>query len=225
LDIREKEMGDKIRVVIADDHKLLREMLHLALSQEKDIEVVGEAGNGLQTIDIISDLKPDIVLLDIIMPEMNGIKVFPAIREKSPDTKALMLTARNDEAMIFKALKAGAKGYLSKDVSISDLIKAIQAVHKEELWVERKLMARFLDGEAIAHPRAEDQPGKTKEGLTPREKEVLSLLTKGSTNKELAKALFISEKTVKSHLNSIFRKLNVSRRLQAILYAIRRGLS
>jgi len=219
------EMGDQIRVVIADDHRLLREMLHLALRQETGIEVVGEAGNGLQTIDVISDLKPDIVLLDIIMPEMDGIKVLPAIREKSPKTKALMLTVAKDEAMILKALKAGAKGYLSKDVGISDLIKAIQAVHQGELWVERKLMARFFEGEPIADPKGEDRPGKTKEGLTQREQEVLRLLTKGSTNKEIAKALFISEKTVKSHLNSIFRKLKVSRRLQAILYAIRRGLS
>jgi len=136
-----------------------------------------------------------------------------------------MLTVANDEAMILKALKAGAKGYLSKDVGISDLIKAIQAVHQGELWVERKLMARFFEGEAIADPKGEDRSGKTKEGLTPREQEVLRFLTKGTTNKEIAKALFISEKTVKSHLNSIFRKLKVSRRLQAILYAIRRGLS
>jgi len=218
-------MGDQIRVVIADDHRLLREMLRLTLRQEKGIEIVGEAANGLQAINVISDLKPDIVLLDIIMPEMNGIKVLPAIKEKSPDTKALMLTVASDEAMIFKALKAGAKGYLTKNVSISDLTKAIQAVHQGELWVERKLMARFFEEETIAEPREEDKPGKTKEGLTPREKEVLRLLTQGSTNKEIAKALFISEKTVKSHLNSIFRKLKVSRRLQAILYAIRRGLT
>jgi len=219
------EMGDQIRVVIADDHRLLREMLRLTLRQERDIKIVGEAANGLQAIDVISELKPDIVLLDIIMPEMDGIKVLPAIREKSPKTKALMLTAAKDEAKVFKALKAGAKGYLSKDVSISDLIKAIQAVHKGELWVERKLMARFVEGEATADPKGEDRPGKTKEGLTPREQEILRLLSKGSTNKEIAKALFISEKTVKSHLNSIFKKLNVSRRLQAILYAIKRGLS
>jgi len=186
-------MGDQIRVVIADDHRLLREMLRLTLRQERDIKIVGEAANGLQAIDVISELKPDIVLLDIIMPEMDGIKVLPAIREKSPKTKALMLTAAKDEAKVFKALKAGAKGYLSKDVSISDLIKAIQAVHKGELWVERKLMARFVEGEAIADPKGEDRPGKTKEGLTPREQEVLRLLSKGSTNKEIAKALFISE--------------------------------
>lgn len=218
-------MGDQIRVVIADDHRLFREGLHLILRQEKGIEIVGEAATGPKTIDVISDLKPDVVLLDITMPEMDGIQAIPPIREKSPKTKALMLTASMDEAMIVKALQAGAKGYLSKDASISDLIKAIQSVHQGELWIERKLIARFFDGETVADSTRGDRHGATKEGLTPRQQEVLRCLTTGCTNKEIAQTLFISEKTVKSHLNSIFRKLNVTRRLQAILYSISRGLS
>lgn len=218
-------MGGKIRVVIADDHRLFREMLRLTMRREGDIKIVGEAANRRQTIDVISDLKPDIVLLDSTMPEMDGIEVLPAIREKSLKTKALMLTANKDEAVIFKALKGGTKGYLSKDVSINDLIKAIKAVHIGELWVERKLMARFFDREAIADSKGEGRAGRPKKGLTPREKEVLCILTTGCTNKEIAQALFISEKTVKSHLNSIFKKLNVTRRLQAILQTIKQGLS
>jgi len=218
-------MGGKIRVVIANDHGLFREMLRLAMRREGSVKIVGEAANGRQTIDVISDLKPDIVLLDSTMPEMGGIEVLPVIREKKLKTKALMLTANKSETVIFKALKGGAKGYLSKNVSISDLIKAIQAVHKGELWVERKLMAKFFDKEAITKPKEEGRARKPKMVLTPREKEILSILTTGCTNKEIAKALFISEKTVKSHLNSIFRKLNVTRRLQAILQAINRGLS
>ena len=217
-------MGSRIRIVIADDHGLFRELLRITLRREGSIKIVGEAANVRQTIDLISELKPDIVLLNSSMPEMDGIEVFPEIREKNQNTKALMLTANKDEATIFKALRGGAKGYLSKDVSISNLIKAIQAVHKGELWVERKLMAKFLEGEAIANSRREGQAGKLKKVLTQRENEVLRLLTPGRTNKEIAKALFISEKTVKSHLNSIFKKLNVTRRLQAILYAINRGL-
>ena len=218
-------MAGKIRVVIADDHGLFREMLRLTMRREGSVKIVGEAANGRQTIDVISDLKPDIVLLDSTMPEMGGIEVLPVIREKNLKTKALMLTANKNETVIFKALKGGAKGYLSKDVSISDLIKAIQAVHKGELWVERKLMARFFDKETTAEPKEEGRAGRPKTALTPREKEILSILTTGCTNKEIAQALFISEKTVKSHLNSIFRKLNVTRRLQAILQAINRGLS
>jgi DNA-binding NarL/FixJ family response regulator len=218
-------MGSRIRIVIADDHGLFREMLRITLHREGSIKIVGEAANVRQTIDLISELKPDIVLLNSTMPKMDGIEVLPEIREKNQKTKALMLTANKDEATIFKALKGGAKGYLSKDVSISNLIKAIQAVQKGELWIERKLMARFLEVEAILDSNRKGQAGKLKKIITPREKEVLRLLTTGSTNKEIAKALFISEKTVKSHLNSIFKKLNVTRRLQAILYAINRGLS
>lgn len=218
-------MGDKIKVVIADDHALFREMLRLTMRREGSIKIVGEAANWRQTIDVISDLKPDIVLLDSTMPEMDGIETLPAIREKSLKTKALMIKANKNEAVIFKALKEGAKGYLSKDVSISDLIKAIKAVHIGELWVERKLMARFFDREAIADSKEEGRAGRPKKVLTPREKEVLCILTTGCTNKEIAQALFISDKTVKSHLNSIFKKLDVTRRLQAILQAIKQGLS
>jgi DNA-binding NarL/FixJ family response regulator len=219
------EISGKIKVVIADDHALFREMLRLAMRGEGSIKIVGEAANWQQTIDVISDLKPDIVLLDSTMPEMDSIKALPAIREKSLKTKALMMKANKNEAAIFSALKGGAKGYLSKDVSISDLIKAIKAVHIGELWVERKLMARFLDRETTADSKEEGRAGKPKKILTPREKEVLCILTTGCTNKEIAQALFISEKTVKSHLNSIFKKLNVTRRLQAILQAIEQGLS
>ncbi len=219
------KIASKIRVVIADDHGLFREMLRLAMRREGSVKIVGEAANGRQTIDVIIDLKPDIVLLDSMMPEMGGIEVLPVIRKKSLKTKALMLTVNKNEAVIFKALKGGAKGYLSKDVSISGLIKAIHAVHNGELWVERKLMARFFDKEAVDNPKEGSRAGRPKKVLTAREKEILSILTTGCTNKEIAKALFISEKTVKTHLNSIFKKLNVTRRLQAILHAINRGLS
>jgi len=218
-------MEHQIRVVIADDHRLFREGIRLILRNEKAIEIVGEAVNGLQTINVVNDLKPDVVLLDIKMPEMDGIQVIPPIRQKSPNTKALMLTASMDEAKIFKSLKAGAKGYLSKDSSVSDLTKAIKAVHQGELWIERKLMSTFFDQEAIAYSKGGNPHGRTKEGLTPREREVLHFLATGCTNKEIAQDLFISEKTVKTHLSSIFRKLKVTRRLQAILCAIREGLN
>ena len=221
----ERAVEDQIRVVIADDHRLFREGLRLLLHSEESIQIVGEAANGLQTIDAISNLNPDVLLLDITMPEISGIEVIAPIRQKNPKTRILMLTGSTDETKIFKALKAGAKGHISKDVSISDLIKAIQAVHQGEMWLERKLIARFLDGETVADAGGEVQHRRTKEGLTQREQEVLRALSTGCTNKEIAQTLFISEKTVKSHLNSIFRKLNVTRRLQAILYAIHRGLN
>ena len=217
-------MADLIKVLIADDHRLFREGLRSLLHEEKSIQIVGETVNGPQTISITSDLKPDIVLLDITMPEMNGIEVIPHIREKSPKTKPLMLTASVDEDTIFRALTAGAKGYISKDASVSDLIKAIQAVHRGELWVERKLVSKFFDKGAISNDGAEDELEQRNEGLSPREQEVLRCLTKGYTNKEIAEALFISEKTVKNHFYSIFRKLNMTKRLEAILYAIRKEI-
>jgi len=218
-------MEDQIRIVIADGHRLFREGICLILGQEKGIQIVGEAVNRLQTISVINELKPDVVLLDITIAKIDGTQVVLPIRQKSPKTKALMLTAALDEAMIFKSLKAGAKGYLSKDSSVSDLTKAIKAVHQGELWIERKLMSTFFDQEAIADSKGGNPHWRTKEGLTPREREVLHFLATGCTNKEIAQDLFISEKTVKTHLSSIFRKLKVTRRLQAILCAIREGLN
>ena len=217
-------MTDQIQVLIADDHRLFREGLHLILAREEEIAVVGEASDGQKTVDLAGRLKPDVALLDITMPLMSGIEIILPIRQRSPKTKSLMLTASQDEAKIFSALKAGAKGYLSKNTSACDLIKAIRSVHQGDMWVERKLIARYFETEANANFPVRDQEDMPKEPLTPRESEILLCLAKGCTNKEIAKALFIAEKTVKSHLTKIFRKLNVPGRFQAILYAIQLGL-
>ena len=215
-----------IRIVIADDHRLFRAGLRLILGEEEIVEIVGEAANGVQAIDIITNLKPDVVLLDLAISEIDGIQILTAIKQTSPETKALMFNASvgADEEMIFRSLKLGAKGYLSKNLASCNLIKAIKAVQRGEIWVERKLMSKFFEKEQRNVSSMEDQDKKTKTGLTEREQEVLSVLSKGLTNKEIADSLCISEKTVKTHLNNIFRKLNVTRRLQAILYAISRGI-
>jgi two-component system response regulator DegU len=214
----------KIRILIVEDHRLFREGLRSILKDEKNIEIAGEAVNGLQAIDMVTDLNPDVVILDINMPELDGIRAIPMIKQKSVGTKILMLTSSKDEATILKSIKAGAKGYLSKNTSTSCLIKAIQAVHRNELWVERKLVAKFFNGDFAADLGNEDRQENTKENLTLRKQEVLLLLAKGFTNKEIANDLFISEKTVKNHLNKIFKKLNVSRRFEAILHAVKAGL-
>ncbi|MBW1939368.1 MAG: response regulator transcription factor [Deltaproteobacteria bacterium] len=211
----------KIRIVVVEDHRLFREGLRLILNGEKSFEIVGEAANGLQAIDLISGLKPDVVLLDITMPELSGIDIIPLIKQKSPGTKALMLTASKDETKIFKSLKAGARGYLTKNTTILELTKAIKVVNKGQLWIERKLFARYFNGDITSDIGREGRQEK----LTPREQDVLHLLIKGFTNKEIANDLFISEKTIKSHLNKIFKKLNVSRRLGAILTAIKLGFA
>jgi len=217
-------MEGQIRVLIADGNRLHREGLRLILGQEDGIEVVGEAVNGVQAIKIIDDLKPDVVLLDTSLPEIDAIDTLLPARQKSPNSKAVMLAQDADETVIFEYLKAGAKGYLSKHSAASDLVKCIKAVHRGELWVERKLMSRYFDHEGLANPNR-GNPRGNREQLTPREHEVLGLLATGSTNKEIARKLFISEKTVKCHVNSIFKKLNVTRRLQAVLYAIGKGLN
>jgi DNA-binding NarL/FixJ family response regulator len=217
-------MADQIQVLIADDHRLFREGLRLILAQEEKIAVVGEASDGQKTVDLAGRLKPDVALLDITMPLMSGIEIILPIRQRSPKTKPLMLTASQDEAKIFSALKAGAKGYLSKNTRACDLIKAIRSVHQGEMWVERKLIAKYFETEANANFPVGDQEDLPMEPFTPREHEILLCLAKGCTNKEIAEALFIAEKTVKSHLTKIFRKLNVPGRFQAILYAIQLGL-
>jgi DNA-binding NarL/FixJ family response regulator len=214
----------KVRIVIAEDHELFRKGLHLILQRDESIQIVGEAATVLHAINVISRLKPDVALLNTTLPETGGIEVIPPIRRETPKTKAIMLAAAMNETAIFKALKAGAKGYLSRNASVSNLIKAIKAVQEGDVWVERKLMARFFEGEAILHSQREELGGVTNPELTPREQEILRYLAYGLTNKEIGQALFISEKTVKSHLSSIFKKLNVTRRLQAILYAIQQGL-
>jgi len=217
-------MKGPIRVLIADGHRLRREGLGLMLGDENGIEVVAEAVNGIQAIALVDDLKPDVVLLDISLPEIDGIQAVLPIRQESPHTKALVFAHDTDEGLIFKLLRAGAKGYISDDSAVSDVPKAIRAVHRGELWAARSMVSRFVDQEAIADSSRQNTRENNQETLTSREQEVLKLLTTGITNKEIAQNLFISEKTVKCHVNNIFKKLNVTRRLQAVLYAIGKGL-
>ena len=216
---------DTINIVIADEHRFTRESLKMVLNKEKNIQIIGEATNCNEIFDVIGTLKPDIILLNILILETDVDCGISLIRKKRKDIKILMLSYEVDEEIIFQALKKGARGYVSYNTSISSLAKAIKAVNRGELWVERKMISRFF--EAQADSGESGSKGKNRpsgNGLTVREQEVLSCLAKGFTNKELAEELFISEKTVKSHLNSIFRKLNVTRRLEATLYAIKKGL-
>jgi DNA-binding NarL/FixJ family response regulator len=209
--------------VVADENRLFREGLRQVLAGEKEIKIVGEAVNRQQAVRIVSELKPDVMLIDMTFSETESMEIIPSINEKSPTTKPLILSTSSDEEKIFKALKAGARGYLSKDTGVTDLVKAIQSVHRGELWLERQLMAKFIDGTIRADSGGEDREVSTIESLTQREEEVLGRLTKGCSNKEIAETLFISERTVKSHLNNIYRKIHVTRRHQAILYAIDNG--
>jgi DNA-binding NarL/FixJ family response regulator len=212
--------GLPIKVAIASAYSLIREGLKAILQKAGNVELVGEALNGAQALTLVKKSKPSVLLMDISTPEMNGPDDIKLIREANAETKVIVISGSMDHGMIFKCLKAGAKGCVSNDVTSEFLLKAIQTVNEGELWVQRKMMAAFFE-DVRSYPMDHDDGGETnRTNLSPREREVLSFLTTGCTNKEIGDKLFISEKTVKAHVNSIFRKLHVTRRLQAILYAI-----
>jgi two-component system nitrate/nitrite response regulator NarL len=214
-----------IRIVIVDDHKLIRQLLKLLFAGETRFKIVGEAGDAHQAIKVLDHLQPDIVLLDISIPGLSGLELLPTIKEKCPDTKVLMLTGKQDEDTIITALKSGAKGYLSKNSTCDNLIKSIKLIHDGDLWIERRLVNRIFEEQNRGTPDAIIDKRKNIKKLTPREYDVLCCLAKGRSNKDISRTLSISEKTVKSHLTSIFLKLNVRQRLEAIVYALKAGVS
>jgi DNA-binding NarL/FixJ family response regulator len=214
--------GSAAKVLIANNHNLFRKGLHLLLENEENVEIVGDAVNGIQMISAINDLKPDIVLHDIKMPGLDTAEILSVIKSKG--IKSLVITTHADDNTIIEALKAGASGYLSINTTTGELVKAIRAVHKGEMWIERKMISKIIEKGTDDQVTTKERFNTDKEQLTPREQQVLALLTEGYTNKEIANKLFISEKTVKSHMNNIFKRLNVSGRLQAIVYAIKHGL-
>jgi DNA-binding NarL/FixJ family response regulator len=209
-----------IRVLIADDHHVVRRGLLFFLKTQKDMDVVGEATNGREAVELTAELRPDVVLMDLVMPIMDGIQATKKIKSQYPQTQVLMLTSFSDRDHVIPAIEAGASGYQLKDIEPDDLVEAI-----------RKLMR----GENTLHPQATSQLMKESEPqielphklypLTPREQDVLSELTKGKSNKEIASSLFVTEKTVKTHISNIFSKLLVQDRTQAALYAVKHGLT
>ena len=213
--------GEKIiRVMIVDDHAVVREGLRTYLDLSDEIEVIGEARNGREAIERAAALKPDVVLMDLLMPEMDGIAATRGIKEICPQTNVIVLTSFTDDEHITPALRAGATGYLLKDISASDLVKAIEGANKGQAqlhpYVARKLM------EQVAMPqRREEPPGAA---LTPRELEVLRLIANGMSNKEIARDLVLNERTVKGHVSNILSKLGLADRTQAALFAVRQGI-
>lgn len=216
-------MTRPIRVLLADDHAMLRQGTAELLLRESDIDVIGEAENGRQAIELSRQLKPDIVVMDVRMPEASGIEATITIREQFPDIQVLVLSAHDDDQYIFSLLQAGASGYLLKTSPASELVKAIRLVHAGESPLDpsiaRKVVVRMskrTSGEGF-----QDSTGAT--SLTPRELEVLQLLAQGKSNIDIARALYISDRTVQAHLTNIFAKLQVSSRLEAVLLGIREG--
>jgi DNA-binding NarL/FixJ family response regulator len=211
---------NKIRVVIADDHAVVRQGTRSLLEREKDLEVVGEAGDGEEAVKIIDQLQPDVAIIDIAMPKLNGVEVTRQIKPRHPSTAVLILTAYDDDEYVFALLEAGAAGYLLKDVDSREVVKAVRAVYAGESVlhpvIARKVISRF--GPAATKVGEE----KTAE-LSEREVQVLKLAARGMSNSDIANELFISNRTVQGHLSSIFNKLNVGSRTEAIFQAVRRG--
>lgn len=218
-----------IRILIADDHALLRQGIKNVLSLEADLEVIGEAADGEEAVRKAVELKPDIILLDINMPRGNGLEVTKRLSATQPDVKCVVLTIHDDENYVFEVIKAGAVGYLLKDVEPSMLIKAIRAISEGESFIyptlARKLFSEVSRRDTERRHESVDMIRRRKEErLTYREVEVLQLVAKGLSNQEMAQRLFLSEKTVKNHLTNIFRKINVTDRTQAVLYAIKQKI-
>jgi DNA-binding NarL/FixJ family response regulator len=214
-----------IRIIIADDHTLLRQGIRNVLLLESDLEIVGEAADGEEAVKKATELLPDILLLDINMPKLNGLEVTKRISSVHPDIKIIVLTIHDDENYVVEVIKAGAAGYLLKDIEPGMLVKAIRTVVGGESFIYPTL-AKKLFGEINRLEKKKQEEALLKERrrdetLTYREIEVLHMICKGLSNHEIAGKLYLSEKTVKNHLTNIFRKINVSDRTQAVLYAIK----
>ncbi len=209
-----------IKVVIADDHGLFREGLKRILSLEKDLLVVGEASRGDDVLRVVERTKPDVLLLDLKMPKGDVVETLLEVGERNPATKVLILTAFAEEEGILNTAKGGAKGYVLKGVPSSTLLRAIEKVHGGDLWVDKEMVrAEAFEEIALSQSpkRGGKQVDKAIEGLTKRELEILPLVAEGLTNEEIGRKMFISEKTVKTHLTNIFDKLKVHNRFKAAL--------
>lgn len=206
----------KIRVLVVDDHALFREGLRLLLEREPDICVVGEAAGGTEALAQPETPTPDVVLLDLLMPDVSGLDILPKLREKYPEASILIVTGVLEPKFIAAALSGGARGYLAKTTPPPTLVKAIRAVHGGEIWAERRILTMFLDG-LLKQVNGLRRPILGQEQLTAREHEIVQWVIQGMRNREIAGRLQISEKTVKTHLSNVFRKLNVNRRVELLL--------
>lgn len=207
-----------IQVLIADDHHVVRRGLVFFLQTQKDIQIVGEAKNGKEAVQLTMELKPDVVLMDLVMPVMDGIDATAKIKEMQPETEILILTSFSDQDHVIPAIEAGASGYQLKDIEPDELVHSIRKLINGENTLHPKatnlLMNRMNQGSRADHPIS---------GLTIREKQVLTEISKGKSNKEIGAYLNITEKTVKTHVSNIFIKLEVADRTQAALYAVKNG--
>lgn len=214
---------ERIRVMLVENHSMVRQGLKQLIELENDIKVVVEAADGIQAVDYYQIKKPDIVLMDINMPKKNGLQALELIKQRDPNAKIIMLTFHQDKEYLFQSLELGASGYVLKDADGYVLIEAIRKVYNGETYIQ-PAMAKELVVEFKKYLEKGKANAKKSNILSERELEVLRLIAKGLLNKEIAKTLYISEKTVKHHVSNIFKKLNVSDRTQAAIYALKHNI-
>jgi DNA-binding NarL/FixJ family response regulator len=215
------EAADAIRVVICDDHALFRRGLAMVLEGEPGIAVVGEAEDGEAAVAAAEELAPDVILMDVRMPKLSGIEATKAIAERAPSTRILMLTVSDEEEDLYEAVKAGAAGYLLKEISIEEVAGAIRSVVSGQSLITPSMASKLLAEFTNLSKRAEAKQAVPVPRLTSRELEVLKLVAQGMSNKEIAADLYISENTVKNHVRNILEKLHLHSRMEAVVYAVR----
>ncbi len=215
---------DAIRVLIVDDHELFRKGLQMVLEAEADIDVIGEASDGNEAIEKAEEHRPDVVLMDVRMPKRSGIEATRSIKDTLPSTKILMLTISDEEADLYEAIKAGASGYLLKEISIEEVASAVRQVQAGQSLISPSMASKLLNEFAAMVKRRDERTQVPGPRLTERELEVLKLVAKGMNNRDIGQELFISENTVKNHVRNILEKLHLHSRMEAVVYAVREKL-
>ena len=219
-----KNGNERLKVLVVDDHALFRRGLQMVLKSEDDIEVVGEAADGNEAVEKAQESMPDVILMDVRMPHRSGIEATQQIKDLLPHVKILMLTISDEEADLYEAIKAGASGYLLKEISIDEVADAIRSVFAGQSRLSPSMAAKLLQEFAAMSKRAAEARQLPAPRLTDREMEVLRLVAQGLNNRDIAKELFISENTVKNHIRNILEKLHLHSRMEAVVYAVREKL-
>lgn len=215
-----------IRVLAADDQRVVREGLALLLGLLPEVEVVGTAADGEEALTMATELRPDVVLMDLRMPRCDGVEATRRLREQAPGVIVIMLTTYADDRSVIDALRAGARGYLTKDASAAEIKRAIQQVISGQAVIDPAVQHHLVEAIAAGPPVSQQEPApRYPDGLTPREAEILALIAEGLSNTEIAERLIVSEATVKSHINHLLSKIGASGRAQAVSYAYQRGIA
>jgi DNA-binding NarL/FixJ family response regulator len=218
-------VSDETRILVVDDQTVVREGLVLLLELLPGIEVAGSAGDGEQALALVGELRPDVVLMDLRMPRVDGVEATRRIKQAHPDVEVVVLTTYADDESIFAALRAGARGYLTKDAGADEIARAVAAVRGGAAQLDPAIQRRLVEAVAADQRPVRTARGELPDGLTRREAEVLALIAQGRSNTEIAGDLFISEATVKTHINNLFAKAGLRDRAQAVTYAFRHGLA